>query len=210
MTPIFDGKTLAGWTASVKGPNPVDLANGWTVKNGAMTSLSAGRGVLHTEKSYGNYRLVFQMRHVSGHPDHAACVLIFCNAPAEGVTLDALAGIQLQPPNGGAWDYRPGKNNNGKGLFTRRPHPKFDPREWSQLELLVNAKNGTARMAVAQPVGPTAQEVLAFNDATAEKIGPIAWQMHKNPVSEEPPPQNRVLAVTARNCVREAADRACR
>ena len=129
MTPLFDGKTLDGWKASVKGTNAVDITKAWTVKDGAMASLGEGRGVLHTEKEYGNYRLIFTMRHVSGQPDHQACVLIFCAAPAEGKALDALGGIQFQPPNGGSWDYRPGKNNSGKGLFTRLPHRKFDTHE---------------------------------------------------------------------------------
>jgi hypothetical protein len=185
MTPLFDGKTLNGWNASVKGTNTVDAAQHWTVKDGAMVSLGAGRGALQTEKEFRNYRLVFKMRHVSGQPDHQACVLIFCTAPENGIALDALGGIQFQPPNGGSWDYRPGKNNNGKGLFTRLPHPKFDAHEWSQVELLVNADMGTARMAVAQPVGTRAYEVLNFNDATAGKRGPIAWQMHNKGLFDE-------------------------
>ena len=186
MTPLFDGKTLNGWKASVKGTNTADIAQAWTVKNGAMASLGAGRGVLHTTHAYGNYRLIFTMRHLGGPPsDHQACVLVFCTAPADGPALDALGGIQFQPPNGGSWDYRPGKNNSGKGLFTRLPHPKFDPHEWSQVELLVNADAGTARMAVAQPVGTRAYEVLAFNDPTAGKIGPIAWQMHNQGLFDE-------------------------
>jgi len=150
-----------------------------------MASLGAGRGVLHTENSYGNYRLIFKMRHVSGAPDHQACVLIFCAPPTGEAALDALGGIQFQPPNGGSWDYRPGKNNNGKGLFTRFPHPKFDAHEWSQVELLVNADAGTARMAVAQPVGTKAYEVLNFKDPTAGKKGPIGWQMHNKGLFDE-------------------------
>jgi hypothetical protein len=65
------------------------------------------------------------------------------------------------------------------------PHPKFDPHQWSQVELLVNADTGTARMAVAQPVGTKACEVLNFNDPTASKKGPIAWQMHNKGLFDE-------------------------
>src|SRR5882762_8719404 len=39
MTPIFDGKTLDGWKASVKGTNAADITKAWTVKAGAMSSL---------------------------------------------------------------------------------------------------------------------------------------------------------------------------
>src|SRR5580765_560124 len=73
MTPIFDGKTLDGWKASVKGTNATDVSKAWTVQDGAMSSLGQGRGVLHTEKVFGNYRLILTMRHLGGPPsDHRA------------------------------------------------------------------------------------------------------------------------------------------
>ncbi len=185
MTPLFDGKTLNGWIAIDKKSNPADITQAWTVKDGAMASLGAGRGMIYTEKSYGNYRLVFQMRHLSGAPNHQACVVLFCTPPAEAKALDTLDGIQVQPPNGGKWDYRPGKNNEGKELFTRLPHPKFDPREWSEVELLVNADKGTVKMAVAQPIGTTAYEVLDFKDVTAGRRGPFGLQMHNKGLFDE-------------------------
>jgi hypothetical protein len=175
--PIFDGKTLDGW---IQIP-----ADSWTVKDGAMASTGDGRGVIYTRDDYTKYRLFFTMRHVSGKPDHQACVLIFCTRPPEGMKgLDALGAIQFQVPNGGHWDYRPGHNNAGKG-FKSSPHPKFDPKEWSQVEMLVDATAGTARMAVAQPIGSKAVEVLSFNVAEAGKVGPIAWQMHNKGLFDE-------------------------
>ena len=66
-----------------------------------MASTGAGRGVIYTRNDYGSFRLIFTMRHVSGQPDHQACVLIFCSRPSEGEKgLDALGGIQFQVPNG--------------------------------------------------------------------------------------------------------------
>ena len=181
MTPLFDGKTLDGWLCFTN--------DAWTVKDGAISSLGAGRSVLCTKGEYGNYRLIFKIRHVaplSGKSDHQPCFLIFCVMPPDGQKgLDALGGIQFQPPNGGSWDYRPGHNNNGKDFFKKLPHPKFDNHEWSQVEILVNAKNGTARMAVAQPVGTKAVEVLDFNDPTAGRKGPIALQMHNKGLFDE-------------------------
>ena len=152
-----------------------------------MSSLGTGRGVIYTKVEYTSFRLIFTMRHLGGPPsDHAPCVLIFCTAPPPGEKgLDALGGIQFQPPNGGSWDYRPGKNNSGRGLFTRLIRPGFDSREWHQVELLVNADAGTARMAVAQPVGARAIEVLQFKDPTAGRKGPIAWQMHNKGLFDE-------------------------
>jgi hypothetical protein len=176
--PIFDSKTLDGW---IQVP-----PNSWKVSDGAMASTGADRGVIYTKDDYDHFRLFFTLRHVSGKPDHQACVLVFCARPEEGKKgLDALGGIQFQVPNGGHWDYRPGKNNAGKELFTASPHPRFDAHEWSQVEILVNAKTGSARMAVAQPVGSKAVEVLSFNVPEAGKVGPIAWQMHNKGLFDE-------------------------
>ena len=175
---LFDGRTLDGWIQI-----PPDS---WTVKDGAMASTGAGRGVIYTKHDYEHYRLTFTMRHVSGKPDHQACVLVFCSRPHQGEKpLDALAGIQFQPPGGGHWDYRKGHNDAGPKYFNRLLKPGFDPHEWSRVELLVNAAEGTARMAVAQPVGSKAVEVLVFKDPTAGKKGPIAWQMHNKGLFDE-------------------------
>jgi len=155
------------------------------VKDGAMASTGSGRGTLYTKGDYTRYRLIFTMRHVSGKPDHQPCVLVFCTRPPEGEKgLDALGGIQFQVPNGGHWDYRPGHNNGGTG-FTNPTRTKYDNHEWHQVEILVNTREGTARMAVAQPVGTRAIENLDFKDPTAGKTGPIAWQMHNGGLFDE-------------------------
>jgi hypothetical protein len=169
---------------------PTQLAktspSGWIVEDGSMASTGTGRGVIYTERDFTRYRLMFTMRHVYGNPDHQACVLIFCMRPqAEEIALDALGGIQFQVPNGGHWDYRPGKNTAGGSEFTLIQRPEFDPRQWSRVELLVNAATGKARMAVAQPPGNKAVEVLSFNDPTAGKTGPIALQMHNGGLFDE-------------------------
>jgi hypothetical protein len=159
---------------------------GWVVKDSAMASTGAGRGVIYTANDYSRYRLMFTMRHISGNPDHQACVLIFCSRPQHGEKpLDALGGIQFQVPNGGHWDYRPGMNNNGGQEFTSATKTHFDVHAWSRVEILADAAKGTARMAVAQPPGNKAVEVLDFKDATAGKVGPIAWQMHNAGLFDE-------------------------
>jgi len=169
---------------------PAELAKsaftGWTVKDGAMASTGSGRGVIYTAKDYSRYRLMFTMRHVSGQPDHPACVLIFCTRPKPGeMPLDALGGIQFDVPGGGHWDYRPGMNKDGGAEYTTVAKPPFDVHAWSRIELLVDATKGTARMAVAQPPGSKAVEVLDFKDPTAGKVGPIALQMHNAGLFDE-------------------------
>lgn len=161
-------------------------STGWIVKDGAMASTGAGRGVIYTAKDYNRYRLMFTMRHVSGKPDHQACVLIFCTRPqGEERPLDALGGIQFQVPNGGHWDYRPGMNTAGGQEFTTVTKTHFDVHSWSRVEILAHAEKGTARMTVAQPLGSKAVEVLDFNDPTAGRVGPIAWQMHNAGLFDE-------------------------
>lgn len=180
---LFDGKTLDGW---LQIENNATAPTGWIVKDGAMASTGSGRGVIYTAKDYSRYRLMFTMRHVSGQPDHQACILIFCTRPQpDEKPLDALGGIQFQVPNGGHWDYRPGKNTSGGPEFTTVTKGQSDVHAWSRIEILVDATKGTARMAVAQPPGSKAIEVLDFNDPTAGKIGPIAWQMHNAGLFDE-------------------------
>ncbi len=175
---LFDGKTLDGW---IQIP-----ADSWVVTDGAMASTGAARGVIYTKDDCDHYRLMFTMRHVSGQPDHRACVLIFCQRPVEGEKpLDALGGIQFQVPNGGHWDYRPGHNNAGNDEFTKIDHPTIDEHQWSRVELVVNAATGEARMAVAQPVDAKAVEVLQFKVPEAGRKGPIAWQMHNKGLFDE-------------------------
>jgi hypothetical protein len=155
------------------------LSRCWIVESDAMTSTGAGRGVIYTTRDFARFRVTFTMRHVFGDPDHAACVLIFCARPLEDeIPLDALGGIQFQVPNGGHWDYRQGKNSNGGEEFISVNKASFDPSQWSRVEILVDSAKGEARMAVAQPIGARAKEILKFHDATAGRAGPIAWQMH--------------------------------
>jgi hypothetical protein len=162
---------------------------GWIVKDGAMASTGAGRGVIYTAntaKDYGRFRLAFTMRHISGNPDHQAGILIFCTRPQAGEKpLDALGGTQMQAPNGGHWDYRPGMNNNGGAEFTVVNKTRFDAHQWSRVEIIADASKGTARMMVAQPLGSAPVEVLAFRGPAAGRPGPIAWQMHNAGLFDE-------------------------
>ena len=159
---------------------------GWIVKNGVMASTGAGRGVIYTARDYGRFRWMFTMRHVSGDPDHQACVLVFCTRPEhDQAPLDALGGIQFQVPKGGHWDYRTGHNNAGGVEFVEMNKPGFDPHEWSRVEIVADAVTGAVRMAVAQPVGSKAVEVLEFHDPIAGKPGPIALQMHNAGLFDE-------------------------
>jgi hypothetical protein len=176
MTKIFDGTTLDGWEMSP--------ANSWVPKNGAMASTGNGRGYIATKADYLDYRLIFSLRQVTGN--HQPCILLFGTRPPPN---NALGAIQFQPPNGYTWDYRPGKNNSGGGLFMRVPHPQMNAKQWNQCEVVVKGTTGEAKMACcALPAtGPCkAAEVLRFKDPVlAGKKGPVAWQMHNGGIFDE-------------------------
>jgi hypothetical protein len=177
LVSMFDGTTLAGWTASKPGA--------FVVQDGTVHSTGAGRGWLYYSRNQvGSFRWVFNVRQVKGN--HAPTVLIWGTVKP---IRDALSAIQFQPPNGGHWDYRPGHNDSGGKRFKRYPHPKWDVHQWSQCELLADQKSGVARMAccplAAGAATCTAVEVLRFTDSSAGRVGPIAIQIHNGGIQDE-------------------------
>ena len=76
-------------------------------------------------------------------------------------------------------------NQGGGAEFTTVQKSAFDTHAWSGIEILADASRGTARMAVAQPPGSKAIEVLDFRDPAAGKTGPIALQMHNAGLFDE-------------------------
>src|SRR5260370_8595871 len=99
---------------------------------------------------------MFTMRHISGNPDHRACVLIFCSRPPPGEKPpDALGGIQFQVPNGGHWDYRPGMNNNGGQEFTSVEKTYFDLKAWNRVVTLPwDSKRNSPKSPLTPPSRP--------------------------------------------------------
>jgi hypothetical protein len=168
---------------------PVELVPGsigWIVKDGVIASTGAGRGTLYTVDDYSHYRLLLTMRHVSGKPDHPAAVLFFCTRPKDHEKpLDALGAIQFMIPQGYHWDYRPGHVGGGGAEFTTVVKGTTNVHEWSRVEILVDAAKGTARLAVAQPPGAKAVELLDYNLSVVGKAGPIALQMHNGGLFDE-------------------------
>jgi chitodextrinase len=177
LVSMFNGVNLDGWTAHAAGA--------WTVTNGAIHGNGTSRGWLYYNKQQvGTFRWIFNLRQIKGN--HQPTVLIW------GTTnpiRDALSGIQFQPPNGGHWDYRPGKNNGGGSLFKQLPHDKININQWSQCEIIGNQSTGVARMACC-PLAPGATtckgvEVLDFTDKTAGQVGPLAIQVHNANINDE-------------------------
>jgi hypothetical protein len=173
---IFDGKTLTGWTSYAKVEVAVGPAPGnWDVVDGALHSVGTRRGVLATNDDYGDFRLIFSIKHSGG--GHQPCIVIWGMRPPPN---DAMGGIQIQAPHTNMWDYRPGKNANINGMKVGTT--AINDAQWSQCEVLAKA-TGEFRMACCQQdaAGNTpckGVELLHFNVAGAGNKGPISLQAH--------------------------------
>jgi hypothetical protein len=177
---IFDGKTLDGWEQSPAGS--------FVVKAGAIASTGKGAHAW-TKEDYGEFRIFFTVRQVSG--DHKPCTTLFNTRPAAGkAPARGLSGIQFQPPLGGSWDYRPGKNSapDATHWMYPMPRPTFDVKKWHRCEILARASTGEFRGACCEIEGKDSckgQEVLHYKDATAGKKGPFALMMHNGGLFDE-------------------------
>jgi 3-keto-disaccharide hydrolase len=174
---VFDGTSLDGW---IQKP-----ANNWTIMDMAIYGQGNARGFIYTKDSYKDYRVIFTLRQISGN--HKPTVLVYNASP----DLDAMGGIQFQPPQGGHWDYRKGHNDAGAKYFTNVASGKgISTTEWARCEILV-LSSGTARMACCQLPGGTgtckAIEILAFKDdpANLATTGPFAIQVHNSGIHDE-------------------------
>jgi hypothetical protein len=177
--PIFDGKTLDGWLQSPAGS--------FAVKEGVIASTGKGAHAW-TKDDYGDFRIFFSVRQVKG--DHKPCTTLFNIRPPNGKPARGLNGIQFQPPLGGSWDYRPGRDvkPDATHWIYPNPRPTFDVHKWHRCEILARASKGEFRAACCEIEGQTTckgQEVLHFTDASAGKKGPFALMMHNDGLFDE-------------------------
>jgi hypothetical protein len=144
------------------------------VMNGFMQSTGAGRGYIYTKDDYTHFRVIFTLK-PGGTGGHAPTVLIFNRRPPPA--LDAMGGIQFQPPNGSHWDYRPGKNTAGAG-FTKAGGPGPAMGGLNVCEIIANAMTGEAKMAC------NGKDVLHYKQADAGHVGPFAIQTHNKGITD--------------------------
>ncbi len=180
LVSMFDGKTLNGWTSS----DP----KGWVIKNSAMHGTGNARGwIYYNKQQAGTFRWIFDVRQAAiVGAAHEPTVLIW------GTTnpiRDALSAIQFQPPYPWGWDYRPGHNNAGTGLFKTIANPRIPNTNWAQCEIDANQTTGVAKMAccplAAGATSCKATELVVFTDKTAGRVGPIALQVHNAGIQDE-------------------------
>jgi Domain of Unknown Function (DUF1080) len=174
--PLFDGKSLDAFNQAGEGA--------WVIKDGALASTGKAADAW-TKEEWVNYRIFFSVRQIRGN--HQPGVLFFGNSNG-GKPARGLQGVQIQPPNGYTWDYRPGKNNAGGNLFMKFDHPKLDVKQWSQCEALVKG-TGEIKFGCCQLTGSTpckTVQSLHFKDpAAANKKSPFGIQMHNGGLFDE-------------------------
>ena len=86
FVPIFDGKTLAGWHVSDKTGH--GTGGRWVVENGAIIGsqdMPGNGGILITDKSYGDFEVVLEMRNDFG-PDSG----LFLRSTEKGEAYQAM------------------------------------------------------------------------------------------------------------------------
>jgi hypothetical protein len=173
----FDGTSLDAW---IQKP-----LMSWTIMDMAMYGLGNGRGFVFTKDKFTDYRVIFTLRQVAGN--HKPTVLVYNQSP----DIDAMGGIQFQPPQGGHWDYRAGHNDAGSMYFkTVNSGAGISTAMWARCEILV-LSTGTARMACCQLPSGTgackAMEILDFHDDPSHlsTTGPFAIQVHNGGIHDE-------------------------
>lgn len=98
-TPLFDGKSFAGWTFEVLDHSAPESI--WSVKDGVIQvgGKDHPTGVLRTAKAYADYELEFEWRWPAGE-GNSGC-LIHCSTPREMNVWPKSLEVQLQSGNAG-------------------------------------------------------------------------------------------------------------
>ncbi len=169
FTPLFDGKSLAGWQGDP------DL---WRVENGALVGSTDKKELkrnsfLSTEKSYGNFvlRLKFKLRnHNSGvqfrskqHPDHVV------RGYQADIADNKFLGILYEEGGRGIL-----QNVNSDEVAK---HLKTD--DWNVYEITADGPHITQKLNGFTTVDYTEQD-----EAKGAKEGIIALQLHVGPKME--------------------------
>jgi Domain of Unknown Function (DUF1080) len=160
--PIWNGKTLEGWSASGGGR--------WSVSNGEIqgssTATETKHGHLFSPESFGNFALRLKFKALKGDSG----VYFRAEEGGKSGVQGIQANIDPEKDMGGLYEI------DGRGWLAR---PKaddvkkvFKPGEWNELSLVALGE----RIAVFVNGIKTAE----VNDETARKKGRLALQLHAN------------------------------
>jgi hypothetical protein len=175
FVPLFDGKTLQGWTLA-KGKGP-----GYVVENGVLVCPAEGGGNLYTEKEYSNFVLRFEFRLTEGANNGVGI-----RAPMEGDA--AYQGMEIQvlddgSPKYAGWLKPVQRNGSVYDVVAAEPGHKKPTGEWNEEEIVADGRrirvtlNGHV-LVDANLDSVTDPAVLKKHPGLARKAGHIGFLGH--------------------------------
>jgi hypothetical protein len=158
FTPLFDGKSTAGWT--VVGARP----DGWSVADGVLSTDKPGAGWLCTDKTYGDFVLKLEFRVPKGGNSG-----VFLRSPRQGDP--AYTGMEIQILDDDADIYKDLKPFQYCGSLygieaTKRGHTK-PAGEWNAMEIAAEGRKITVKLN-----GTTVVDTNLDDHKDAEKSHP--------------------------------------
>jgi hypothetical protein len=130
-TPLFDGKSLAGWTDKA-GNAP---GKGWAIEDGALVRKDKGAGDLWTKARYGNFVLDLEFK-TAGNSG----VFIRTDSPKDNVQT----GIEVQIDNPSEKPHKNGVGAIYDCLAPTKVAAKKD--EWNRM--VITAKDNVLKVAI--------------------------------------------------------------
>jgi hypothetical protein len=164
MTPIFDGKTLNGWTGSTAI---------WSVDAETMSihgKTNNGGQLLKSAGDYDDFRLVVTERAVATMNHMGIC--FWGTRPGNGYG----GCIDVIPPSGSMWDYGGGGQVPNQGVGSANNPIKF---MWHQVEILATGSTGEILVAV------NGKQTSNYKKAGRGRKGPIGFQAHAGASDQE-------------------------
>lgn len=140
-TPLFDGKSLAGWTFDVIDPKvqPQDI---WSVSEGLLVCKGRPPGVIRTEKNdYSNYELTVEWRWAPGAKPGNSGVLVHASKPREMFVWPKSIEVQLGTGNAGDfWTIGeklsvPNTAPQGRRWLKRQESVEKPPGDWNTMRV---------------------------------------------------------------------------
>ncbi len=171
---LFDGKTLTGWKGQID--KHFSVVNGVIVAKNNASNAPKASTYLVTEKSYRNFRLIFEAKLVESEM-HSGIAIWGQTVEKESDPYSYMGHLVMFPSNYGYWDlYR--RNSiykDEKGIAKQAGHQHA----WNQMEIL--AIGNRIRHVI------NGQAVADWSDPQPElcQAGPIGLQLHSNKVAQE-------------------------
>lgn len=174
--PLFDGKTLQGWTA-VGGKS-----DNWTAKDGILVTRGDGGGWLSTAETYDDFHLKLEYRLQAGGNSG-----VFIRSPQTGDPAYSGIEIQILDDNDARYaDIKPFQHcGSVYGIVAAKPGHTRPPGEWNQMEIIAK---GTKIRIVLNDTSIVDADLAEHESAAAEHPGMkrpsgyIGLQSHSEPV----------------------------